>query len=61
MDIMKTLSQMPVETIAFKSDLGSDLPAFIHHQLENRPRLNRRPSAVKEEITEVLLERADGM
>jgi hypothetical protein len=61
-DIMKTLSQMPVETIAFrKSDLDSDLRAFIQHQLGSRPNLSQRPSAVKEEITEVLLEGADGM
>jgi len=44
-----------------KSDLDSDLRAFIQHQLENRPSLSQRPSAVKEKITEVLLERADGM
>ncbi|KAF8850847.1 hypothetical protein BDZ45DRAFT_538316, partial [Acephala macrosclerotiorum] len=62
MGIMKTLSQMPIETIAFrKPDLDSDLRAFIQHQLENRPSLSQRPSAVKEEITKVLLERADGM
>ena len=62
MDIMKTISQMAVESISFrKSDLDSDLRAFIQHQVENRPNLSQRPSGVKEEITAVLLERADAM
>jgi hypothetical protein len=52
---------MPIETIFVqKTDLDSDLRAFIEHQIENRPSLSKRPS-IKAEITEALLERSGGM